>query len=76
MSYRVIGADYCPYCIKVKSYFEKKKVTFEWIDSETPEGQQIRSAEAKKYNYNTIPMVFINDKFIGGCDNFFAKNGK
>jgi glutaredoxin len=21
-------------------------------------------------------MVFINGKFIGGCDNFFEKNGK
>jgi hypothetical protein len=21
-------------------------------------------------------MVYINDKFIGGCSDFFAKNGK
>ena len=76
MSHKIIGADYCPFCIKVKQYFEKKGVPFEWVDTETEEGQKIRSVESKKYNHTTIPMVFINGKFVGGCDNFFAKNGK
>lgn len=76
MSHKIIGADYCPFCIKVKQYFQKKEVPFEWVDTETEEGQKIRSVESKKYNHTTIPMVFINGKFVGGCDNFFAKNGK
>lgn len=42
MSNRIIGADWCPYCIKVKDYFDQKNVKYEWIDSETPEGQKIR----------------------------------
>jgi len=35
MGHKIIGADYCPYCVKVKKYFESKKIAFEWIDSET-----------------------------------------
>ena len=45
----------------------------EWIDSDNPEGGKIKEAEAKKYNYKTIPMVFVDGKFIGGCNEYFAK---
>lgn len=76
MPHRIIGADYCPYCVKVKQYFETNQIAHEWVDSETPEGAKLREEESKKHNYNTIPMVYINDKFIGGCSDFFAKNGK
>lgn len=51
---------------------EKNNIKFQWIDSDTEEGGKIREAEKKKYNYNTIPMVFQNEKFIGGCDAYFA----
>jgi len=76
MPHKIIGAEYCPYCLKVKNYFEGKNIPFEWVDTETPEGSTIRQAESQKYNHNTIPMVFVDDKFVGGCDAFFAKNGK
>ena len=72
-SYRVIGTDWCPFCTKVKAHLETKKADFEWIDSDTAEGTKIRNEEAKKYNYSTIPMVFIDSKFVGGCSEFFAK---
>lgn len=76
MSNRIIGADWCPYCIKVKDYFDSKGVKYEWVDSESAEGGKVRDEESKKYNYKTIPMVYVGGKFIGGCDNFFAKNGR
>lgn len=49
---------------------------FEWVDADTPAGIKEREVESKKYNHNTIPMVYVQGKFVGGCDNFFAKNGK
>lgn len=27
---------------------------------------------SKRLNYNTIPMIFINDKFVGGYDELKA----
>jgi glutaredoxin 3 len=76
MSHRIIGAEWCPYCVKVKKYFDSKKVSYEWVDADTSEGEKIRNAESAKLNFKTIPMVYINGNFIGGCDNFFEKNGK
>ena len=40
---RIIGADYCPYCVKVKNYFQNNKIPFTWVDTETPEGAKVRA---------------------------------
>jgi glutaredoxin len=42
MSNRVIGAEWCPYCVKVKDYFDSKKIPYEWVDVDTPEGNKQR----------------------------------
>ena len=67
----LIGNDDCPYCVKVKSYFNLKKIPFKYINTLEEEGAKIRKQEAEKYNWKTIPLVFIQGKFIGGCDDFF-----
>jgi len=73
MSYRVIGNDWCPFCNKVKNYMNNNKINYQWIDSDTTEGNKVRQEESKKYNFRTVPMVFKGDQFIGGCNEFFAK---
>ena len=73
MSYLVIGTEWCPFCMKVKNHLENKKVEHKWVDSDTQEGTQLRNKESKKHNFKTIPMVFKGDKFIGGCNEYFAK---
>ena len=49
------------------------KINYQWIDSDTTEGNKVRQEESKKYNFRTVPMVFKGDQFIGGCNEFFAK---
>ena len=63
----------CPFCIKVENYMKQHKLKFEWIDSDTPEGNKIRQEESKKHNFKTIPMVFKDGTFVGGCNEFFSK---
>ena len=72
----MIGATWCPFCVKVKNYLDSTGYKYQWIDSDTPEGQKIRDAESAKHKYKTIPMVFIDGKFIGGCNEFFNKKGR
>lgn len=55
----ILGADYCPYCVKVKDYFTSNKIPFNWIDTETTKGEAIRSQESAKHNWKTIPMVYV-----------------
>lgn len=69
----VYGNNYCPYCKKVANYLSTNKVPFEYIDTETAPGNEERAKLSKQYNWKTIPLVFVNDEFVGGCDNFFTK---
>ena len=73
---RVLGNDWCPYCVKIKNFLQTNKVPYDWIDTETYEGKQERSKVSAKEKYNTIPMVYVDDKFIGGCNEFFAALNK
>ena len=57
----VLGNDYCPFCRKVVKYLKDKNIPFEYVDTEEPEGTEKRKELSKKHNWNTIPMVFIDD---------------
>lgn len=32
---KVIGADWCPFCSKVKKYLSKQNIQFTWVDTDT-----------------------------------------
>jgi hypothetical protein len=32
---KIIGASYCPFCVKVQSYFVKQNIEHVWVDTET-----------------------------------------
>ena len=70
---KVLGADYCPFCVRVKEYLETNQIYFQWVDTETSPGHLEREKLSKKNNYSTIPMVFVNGEFVGGCNEFLTK---
>lgn len=37
---RVLGTDWCPFCIKVVNYLKKNNIAFENVDTDTPQGNQ------------------------------------
>lgn len=69
----VYGADYCPFCQNAKSLLEKHGKQFTWIDTETEAGAKQREEVAAKNNWKTIPMIFVDDKFIGGYNDMCEK---
>ncbi|WP_432663875.1 glutaredoxin 3 [Wukongibacter baidiensis] len=58
--------DTCPYCIRAKRLLNNKGVNFKEID--ITNRREVLSELKEKTDCSTVPQVFVNDKFIGGCD--------
>jgi glutaredoxin 3 len=70
----IYTSDYCPYCTRVKAFFDGKGVAYEEIDlSKDPERRTALVAQTKM---RTVPQVFIGDTFIGGCDDTLAMESR
>ncbi len=74
---KIYTTDYCPYCKKAKALLSQIGLLFEEIDITQNEDDAMDNLTAKT-GISTVPQIFINDKFIGGCDDLFAlqKSGK
>ena len=66
--------DYWPYCTKAKALLDSLNVQYEEVDiSKSPE----RIAEVQeKSGYMTVPQIFVDDKYLGGCDDIYALHEK
>lgn len=60
----IYSKTFCPFCVNAKNLFKSKGVNFEEIDVEKDPKDYFDLVE--KYNYMTVPMIFINNEFIGG----------
>ena len=70
MNIKVYTKTYCPYCQKVLRYLKKKNINFEEVEvSNQPD---VYANLKKETGHQTVPQVFVNNKFIGGADDFFA----
>lgn len=67
---KVYTTQYCPYCNRAKSLLAQKKIPFEEID--LTHDHEKRDAIAEATGWTTVPMIFIGDEFIGGCDDLYA----
>ena len=66
--------SFCPYCVRAKNLLTQKGVKFEEInlDGKLDELDALK----KKTGQMTVPMVFINDKLIGGFSELSALESK
>jgi glutaredoxin 3 len=62
--------DPCPYCVNAKRLLNNKGIQVEEIDLTDNTDEMIRLKN--KYNWRTVPMILINDQFIGGYDDMKA----
>jgi glutaredoxin 3 len=57
----------CPFCIRAKALLDSKGV--QYTDHDITGDEDARAAMAQKANgRRTVPQIFINDQWIGGCD--------
>ncbi|MBM0742764.1 glutaredoxin 3 [Phormidium sp. CLA17] len=61
----------CPFCVRAKALLTKKGVEFteHCIDGD----EAARAVMAKRsQGRRSVPQIFINDQYIGGCDDLHA----
>jgi len=64
----VYSASYCPFCADVKSLFSNLKVPAKVIDLDNVEdGDAVRAGLTEITGSRTVPQVFIDEKYVGGC---------
>lgn len=64
----------CPFCIRAKRLLDNKGIDYEEIDISNQK-DKLEELEAKT-NSSTVPQIFVNDEFIGGCDNIVELHKK
>jgi len=66
----------CPYCIRAKRLLTNKNVAFTEYEISNQD-DKLKELE-EKTGSGTVPQIFVDDKFIGGCDDLVElyKQGK
>ncbi len=70
----VYSKSHCPYCVRAKNLLNQKGVPFEEINLDDKLDEL--DALKKKTGQMTVPMIFINDKLIGGFSDLSALESK
>ena len=61
----------CPYCSRAVGLLQSKQVSFEQIDV-SMSGALRETMRDRAGGSTSVPQIFINDKYIGGCDDLMA----
>lgn len=75
MNAKLYTKDTCPFCHRAKDLLIDRGINFDEID--VLEHSDERQMLATKYNHPTVPLIFIDDQFIGGCselETFLSQN--
>lgn len=62
--------DGCPYCERAMSFLNGKKIAFRQVDVGSDRKEW--DALAKKTGAKTVPYIFIDHKYIGGCSDLLS----
>lgn len=62
----VVGMEGCPYCAKAVKLLDSKKIEYKYV--ERSECKDLVDEIKKTKNHATFPQIFLDKKFIGGCD--------
>lgn len=66
----IYGANWCGFCRRAHNIIKSKKVDYEYVQVDKYGGPSIVRDKFRDLigDYHTIPLVFHNGKFIGGCN--------
>ncbi len=61
----------CPFCRRAKDYLEERGIPYTSIDLDELEGNkgnEIRAVLGKKTRRTSLPSIFVDKTYIGGCN--------
>lgn len=61
---KMIKKNPCPYCDRAEALIKRKGASLEIVDLTNQPDEILKWKE--KTGWMTVPMIFINDQFIGG----------
>lgn len=61
---------FCPYCTRAVELLRRKGASFREVDVTNDPEQRDRLLE--QTGWRTVPQIFINGAFVGGCDELVA----
>lgn len=68
----IYGRDYCLYCRKAKELLTTQNIEFIYHNLDLMDvDEKIITNLKNKYKVSTIPLIFIDDKFIGGFEELY-----
>ena len=67
MNVRIYTTKVCPYCNAAKNLFKTLKIEYEEINLDGNPDLRVQLS-MENNGWRTVPMIFINNKFIGGFD--------
>ena len=76
MSVVIYSTKNCPFCVAAKALLESLRIQFDEIDLTNDIEKRLEISS--KYNWRTVPMIIINDNFVGGFEelNNLYREGK
>ena len=68
--FRIFSANYCPYCKQVIMLLTYKGAHYEVFD--VTNNDVARMLLFERTGSRTVPQVFLEEKFLGGCSDVLA----
>jgi len=61
----------CPFCRRAKDYLEEQDIAFQSMELDElddNQGNEIRAALGRRTKRTSVPSIFVNGQYIGGCN--------
>lgn len=64
--------SYCPYCREAIDYIKRNRLRYTLVNVDDYDGKDnvfnvLKNNSDMKKSHNTVPAIFYNGKFVGGC---------
>ncbi len=71
---KIYLTDYCPYCHRAYDLLKRKGFDIEVVD--VTNDKATWDAISKVTGIDTVPQIFIDGEFVGGCDDLYSMESR